>query len=329
MGDNLFQNGEFSQDITPTFNGGYRYINSDNSAVPHWNFNAIIATGTFFSATPPIPLPQRAASLQSGADPNPTNNNISQQLVGIDTSKSYTLSLYAIQRYDYQAEYGYHGSLNILVDNVSITPVPIVINNWGEWDLIEIKQVNFTSPSPIIKFEQPYSEVAAQGSNDITTSITGISLNIYVALNPEYSQFTLPNITLGSLPYTITSSNLTSTSPAPITYTSSDPDIASVSGGVITANSAGPTGTATVTITASQEETDGYNAGSTNTQLTVIASSSSNPTQIQTGSSLIYFMESDAQYAQITNNSLEITQDLIGSNYKTITTNNYTSIAKI
>lgn len=321
---NLIQNGDFSQtNLTPSFYEEYRYVNSDNIGILSWDFNAILLTSVFFQGTlPPIPPPQHVVGLQSTNNNKYKYTNISQ-VVNVTPGEGYTLTLYTKQRYELQGEVGFYGTLNILVDDISIGSFDI--ENWEEWRKIRIAPVFFTNPNPKITFEQPYSKVTIQGTNDVTTCITGISLTLGANEYPVYSPpFTLHDITLVSLPYTITSSNIHSNSSAPFTYTSSDPSIASVNENIITVNSVGST-----EITASQEETLGFNSGSASTQLNVIASTPSEPTLIQTGPGLIYFMNSEAQYAQITNSKLLITPELIPSNFKYVVTEDPTNITKI
>jgi len=103
-------------------------------------------------------------------------------------------------------------------------------------------------------------------------NLTSLLQGKYVQfVSPKPAPWTISNKTVSDAPFTI--SGLSSTSPASITYTSSDSSIAYIVGTTVYVLNPG-----TATITASQPAITGFTSGSTSTTITV--TSSSTPTTI-------------------------------------------------
>jgi hypothetical protein len=115
-------------------------------------------------------------------------------------------------------------------------------------------------------------------------------------LPPNLSNFTIPTKVYGELPFQITPP--TSDSDGSFNYVSSNTDVATISGNIITIINVGNT-----TITATQEATPLYLSGSISASFEVIDSTYTNtPTPIYTGEGLSYMMTTSAVYADIKNN---------------------------
>ena len=123
--------------------------------------------------------------------------------------------------------------------------------------------------------------------------------------------------TLGNIPFNLETTSLnTNYAEQPLLYSSDAESVATVEqNGLVTLHGAG-----TAIITISQNEGSGYTSATTISTIDVQASEPINPTIIDTGFKLEYFMETTAQYGEITN-SVQITSDLIATNQKTLVIN--------
>jgi hypothetical protein len=129
---------------------------------------------------------------------------------------------------------------------------------------------------------------------------------------PTITNFSIPIKTFGISPFTITQP--TSNSSGLISYTSSNLEVATISGTTITV-----VGVGNATITATQAETTTYKSGTRDALFQVIENTFSNPADISRGLELHYFLTTNAEYGGITNN-LIVTSDLIntGETQKTL-----------
>jgi hypothetical protein len=134
--------------------------------------------------------------------------------------------------------------------------------------------------------------------------------------SPTLSNFSIPTKIYGHAPFTITQP--TSNSSGSFTYTSSNTQVADISGNTITIVGAGSS-----IITATQAATTNYTSGTITTTFEVNQATPTNPVIIDSSYDFIYFMNSLSSYANLTNN-LEINYDLITPNYKVLTGNNIT-----
>jgi hypothetical protein len=153
-------------------------------------------------------------------------------------------------------------------------------------------------------------------TNNDTVSNTGpqifFTINATPTPTPTITNFSIPTKTFGISPFTITQP--TSNSFGSFIYSSSNLEVATISGTTITV-----VGVGNATITATQAETTTYNSGTSDALFQVIENTPSNPADISSGLELHYVLTTNAEYGGITNN-LIVTSDLIntGETQKTL-----------
>lgn len=145
-----------------------------------------------------------------------------------------------------------------------------------------------------ITANQAATSTYSTGSIAATFTVTAASLTA-----PTLSNFSVPNKTVGDPVFTLTAP--TSNSDGTLTYTSSDTNVATISGNTVTIVGAG-----TSTITANQAATSTYEAGSITATLTVLSG--------QTSSSSIYDFRDGVIIAAGKSSDDVVT--LIGGSYK-------------
>jgi len=140
-------------------------------------------------------------------------------------------------------------------------------------------------------------------------------------LKPTISNFNIPTKIFGDVPFTITAP--TSNSPSEFTYTSSNTSVATIQGNIIKIISPGLT-----IITAKQSNILVFDLGIISAAFQVFPSISTNPTVLNGGYELLYFMDTSAIYGEITN-SVEVLDKLVALDFKLITIpNNSIKITK-
>ena len=140
---------------------------------------------------------------------------------------------------------------------VTVTPT---LNGWNSFD-IPLTDYSSQSLSLSAIFQFKFVSVTPANSNVFFDNIYFWKAPVAVG-TPVYGAFSVPAKNTGDPAFAITAP--TSTSPAPITYSSSNLSVATISGNIITIVGAG-----TSTITASQVAQGSYLAGSTNAQFVV------------------------------------------------------------
>jgi hypothetical protein len=133
---------------------------------------------------------------------------------------------------------------------------------------------------------------------------------------PTITNFYIPAKIYGDAPFTITDPS--SNSAGLFTYRSLNRLVATVSGNIITIVGAGSS-----VIIATQSLTTNYTVGTIYSTFQVTQSSPTNPTTVDNGDELLYFMETTSKYANIID-SLEINEKLVATSYKVLTGNNIT-----
>lgn len=125
------------------------------------------------------------------------------------------------------------------------------------------------------------------------------------------------NKTFGNIPFNLGATSLnTNYAEQPLLYSSDAENVATINNnGMVTLHSAG-----TAVITINQDAGTNYTSATAISTIVVQDSEASNPTIIENGVDLEYFMESDAQYGELVN-SVQITVDLIATNQKTLIVN--------
>lgn len=148
-------------------------------------------------------------------------------------------------------------------------PVEVLVtipHTQGSWYSIDIPKASFTGMTWDSIFQMKF---AANGAGSAVPADFYLD-NIYfwkapvAAGTPVYGAFAIPAKNTGDAAFAITAP--TSTSPAPFTYSSSNPLVATISGNMITIVGAG-----TSVITASQVATGTFVAGSTTANFVVSA----------------------------------------------------------
>jgi hypothetical protein len=114
-----------------------------------------------------------------------------------------------------------------------------------------------------------------------------------------------------------------STSSGSFTYTSSNADVATISGNIVTI-----TGVGTTTITASQSETNNYQSNSINATCSVEQSTPANPVNINSSDGLSCFMSTSSVYGDLSGDVV-INYDTMSSEFrKILTSSNYIKITR-
>lgn len=156
---------------------------------------------------------------------------------------------------------------------------------------------------------------AQSNSGSLDVVVSNFIFTPYIPSTTTVINLEVPAKIFGEAPFEITS---TSNSPAPISYSSSNVLVATVTGDIITI-----VGPGTTTITAIQEEADGFTSGTATTTFQVAPCTSATPAVINTSNGLVYFMTTSATYGNVTA-SLEISSPLITSSRKDLTGENVT-----
>jgi len=125
-------------------------------------------------------------------------------------------------------------------------------------------------------------------------------------LTPTITDFNISTKTYGDIPFTITPP--TSNSDGAFTYTSSNTEVATIYGEIITI-----VGPGTSTILATQAATPNYTSGTIETPFQVLQNSGTNPVNISNGAELTYFLTTSAQFANISTD-VTIFDNLTASN---------------
>jgi hypothetical protein len=131
---------------------------------------------------------------------------------------------------------------------------------------------------------------------------------------PILTDFNIPTKTYGNPPFQITQP--ISNSSGAFSYTSSNLSVATISENTITI-----VGSGTSIITATQAATANYTSGTITTTFQVNQSTPTNPTIIETGNELLYFMNTNATYGDI-EKSVTIPGNLTSLSEKALFTNN-------
>lgn len=154
---------------------------------------------------------------------------------------------------------------------------------------------------------------AQSNSGSLDVVVSNFIFTPYIPSTTTVINLEVPAKIFGEAPFEITS---TSNSPAPISYTSSNLSVASVTGNIITI-----VGPGISIITATQEAVAGFTSGTTTTTFQVTPCTSATPAVIDVGDDLLYFMNTSATYGNITA-SLEIITPLTTSSRKELTGDN-------
>ena len=137
---------------------------------------------------------------------------------------------------------------------------------------------------------------------------------------PIITNFSIPPETLGNAPFQI--NQPTSNSPGAFSYSSSNLSVATINGNTVTIVGAGSS-----VITATQAETANYTEGIATTTFTVYENNPQTPAIITTGDGLEYFLQTDAKYANISEN-ITITSDIVVSSSKILFSDENVTITK-
>jgi hypothetical protein len=166
--------------------------------------------------------------------------------------------------------------------------------------------IDWTSQTPAANNE--WRSVTYGNGLFVAVSSTGAGNRVMTSptLAPSITNFSITPKTYGDAHFTITPP--TSNSTGAFSYTSSNTYVATISRNIITI-----VGPGTSTITAVQAETTNYNSETVTTTFVVNRSTSSNTANIDSGVGFMYFISTEATYANIVN-SIEIDEESISSN---------------
>ena len=139
--------------------------------------------------------------------------------------------------------------------------------------------------------------------------------------NPTIGSLIIPDKTFGNAPFQIVQPS--SNSDGAFSYTSSDINVATIIGDIITIHNAGVS-----LITANQAASGNYSSGSVSTTFTVNPNTPENPADIMNSFEFNYFLNTTATYGNL-ENSVTINDDLIGFVPKVLTSTNYITIIKM
>ena len=147
-----------------------------------------------------------------------------------------------------------------------------------------------------------------------------INNSIPPTIPPTITNFSIPNKNYGDAPFAIVQP--TSNSSVAFSYTSSNLSVATISGDTISI-----VGPGSSVITATQAETANYTEGIATTTFTVYENNPQTPAIITTGDGLEYFLQTDAKYANISEN-ITITSDIVVSSSKILFSDENVTITK-
>jgi len=136
---------------------------------------------------------------------------------------------------------------------------------------------------------------------------------------PTIGPLTIPTKTFGDAPFQITQPE--SDSSGAFTYTSSDLEVATIEGDIITI-----VGIGSSIITATQAATEDYTSGDVSANFVVNQSTPENPATIQDGEELLYFLNTTSTYGNI-EDSIVVNSNLSSSNQKVLFTTNPNNVA--